>query len=92
MKYYKMKNFRCFEVKYLGPTNTMGSRIKISEEKFGGGKISITIPYDYNYNDIGEIAYNHLKKLGFTIKFRSCLKNVDLLFSNNWGLAWIDLK
>jgi hypothetical protein len=32
--------------KYLGPTNTLGSRIKAS----GGGK-SVTVPYDYGLGD-----------------------------------------
>ena len=48
--YEQVKSFsntRVLNYKYLGPTNTKGSRIKITDKWF---KKSITIPYSYEYS------------------------------------------
>jgi hypothetical protein len=47
------------EVKYLGATNTRGSRVKITSLRFND---SVTIPYDYTYNSIDDIFEAWLKQ------------------------------
>lgn len=46
-------NLHLIAVKYLGPTNTKGSRIKMTSLRFGD---SVTIPYGYEYNNARDIA------------------------------------
>jgi hypothetical protein len=57
-----MKNLHLLKIKYLGPTNFRGSRIRIKSERFNQ---SITVSWDYSANSSAEIAINHLQKLGF---------------------------
>lgn len=57
-------NFNCFEIKYLGATNTMGSRVKITSKRF---KQTATISYDHALNNIEDMAAVYLEKLGFHI-------------------------
>lgn len=59
-----MKNLHILKVKYLGPTNFKGSRVRITSEWFNQ---SVTIPYDYSANDCVEVAANFLKNAGFEI-------------------------
>lgn len=54
------KRVHLIEVKYLGATNTRGSRVKVSSLRFND---SVTIPYDYSYNNIAEIFEAWLKEL-----------------------------
>lgn len=76
---------RAFKIKYISATNTCGSRVKIidlhrSHEK----QISKTISYDYEYNNIWEIATNYLNKLGIKVLYRGGSKNEDFLLSDNF--------
>ena len=48
-EYYKVKNYRCISVKFLGPTNFNGARIKIFEEDRDGKKVSRIFSYNYKY-------------------------------------------
>ena len=57
-------NFHCLEVKYLGATNTLGSRVKITSSRF---KQSTIISYDHALNNIEEMAAAYLEKHGFNI-------------------------
>lgn len=41
------KNYHLLTVKYLGPTNSRGSRVKISSDRF---EDSITIGYNHSFN------------------------------------------
>lgn len=50
-----MTNLHAIEVKYLGPTNTLGSRVKLTSLRF---KDSVIIDYDYSKNSIVEMAIN----------------------------------
>ncbi len=58
------KNYRGFEVKYIGPTNILGSRFKVTDTR---RKESVTFPYDYNYNTILDMALNYLKERGIKV-------------------------
>ena len=59
-----MKNVNVIKVKYLGATNTKGSRVKIVSDRF---KSSVTLGYNYEFNSALEIACDYLTKLGFDV-------------------------
>ena len=59
-----MNNYHIIEVKYLGPTNTKGSRIKLTSSRFNQ---SVTIPYDYRFNNASDIAVDWLKTNGHPV-------------------------
>lgn len=46
------------DVKYFGPSNTKGARVKLTDLRFDE---SITIPWDYTYNTALGVALNYLK-------------------------------
>jgi hypothetical protein len=76
-----MENLHLFEIKYFGPTDTKGSRIRITSKRF---KQSIIISWDYSANSDTEIAANHLKKLGFEIIGQSNCTTENYLISNTF--------
>ena len=59
-----MKNFHIFNIKYLGPTNFLGSRVSIYSPRF---KERVIIDYDYSLNSIQEMAKAFLESKGFNI-------------------------
>jgi hypothetical protein len=52
-------NFHLITVKRLGATNEKGTRVKITSELFAHD--SITLPYNYEYDTVKDIAINKLK-------------------------------
>lgn len=82
---YKIQNLRAFEVKYLGPTNNNGSRIKITDTR---NKISIIISYDYEANNATETALKYLNSIGFRIVTKVCLERTDLLLTDDFTTAF----
>lgn len=61
---FNLPNYRAFDLKYLGPTNNRGSRVKISDPRFEKSKI---IPYNHEFNNIGDMALDYLQRIGFEI-------------------------
>lgn len=59
-----ISNYHILTVKYLGPSNVNGSRIKIISERF---KESKTIGYDHECNSAREGAEKWLLNHGFNI-------------------------
>ena len=59
-----MENLHAFTIKYLGPTNTKGSRVKITSERFEQSK---TFAYNYTYSNIVDMAEEYLQKFGFNL-------------------------
>lgn len=57
-----MKNFHLIEAKYLGPSNTRGSKVKITSLRFNS---SITESYSYQFGSTKDQAAETLKNLGF---------------------------
>ncbi len=56
--------YRGFIVKHLGPTNFLGERIKIIDDRFNQ---SVTIGYKYDAgNSMGQ-AMSYLKESGFSV-------------------------
>ena len=79
-----MKAFRAFEVKYIGATNTKGSRVRITDYRFNE---SVTIPYDYTYSDSVDIAIMFLRLKGIEICGQSeHSKIAGLLFTENFEI------
>lgn len=60
-----MKSFHLIEVKYIGASNTQGSRTKITSLRFPND--SITVRHDYEYNSIKDHAIDLLNSFGFKI-------------------------
>ena len=54
---YKLNNLRGFKVKYLGATNFLGSRVKITDTRHNK---SVTLSYDYSIGDIVKQAIKYL--------------------------------
>lgn len=62
MKNYN--NFHCFDVKYLGATNTKGSRVKITSRR---QRRAVTISFMHELNSIEDMAATYLEGQGFNI-------------------------
>jgi len=54
-------HFRGIQVKYYGPTNYRGSRIKLYDTRH---KMTVWLSYSYKYGDIKSQAIDHLLKQG----------------------------
>ena len=60
-----MNNQHLIQVKYLGPTNTSGSKVKLTSLRFPGD--SLTMSYDYKYGNTLTQGIEVLKKLGYKL-------------------------
>lgn len=59
-----MQNFHAIHVRYIGPTDTRGARIKLKSKRF---EQSVTIDRDYSYHLSIDQAAEYLKSKGFTL-------------------------
>lgn len=59
-----MENFHLIEARYMGPTNTRGSRVKLVSARF---EQSVTVPYNYEFNNARDIAIDYLQKQGHNV-------------------------
>jgi len=77
-----VKNLRGFEVKYLGATNTKGSRMKLTDLRFNKSKY---VYRSYNYMNGKQDCIDYLNKIGIKVLF-SCesKNNTDILLSDNF--------
>jgi hypothetical protein len=76
-----MKNYHAVMVKYLGATNTKGSRVKLTSDRFGQ---SVVINYDYNMSDIADMAVVWLADHGFDVIGHAETKNGYVIFSGTF--------
>jgi hypothetical protein len=76
-----MQNLRTFEIKYLGPTNSQGSRVRIKDLRFGTSK---TIQYDYEFNNSSDVANEYLKSKSINCEFASEGKDCMYLHTTNF--------
>lgn len=78
-----MKNYRMFTVKYIGASNTKGSRVKIVDTRF---KKSVTVSYDHKFNRAADIGLDYLVKRGITISGESEDETTNLhhFFTDNF--------
>jgi len=58
------RNYHVIKVKYMGPTNYSGSRVKLISERFEDSK---TLQYDHSFNSALDIADDWLSKNGYDI-------------------------
>lgn len=65
-------------VKYLGPTNTLGSRVKLSFPRYGKALI---IPYDYTLSRCEDMAIQHLRSLGVECEYSSHLSQNEQILT-----------
>ena len=82
-------NYRMFEVRFLGPTYTSGSRVKITDLRFEESK---TIPYGYEYNSTYEVAQAYLKSRGIKLSGKAEGPNGYFMWSNNFEVSIKDKK
>ncbi len=63
-----LKNLQSMKIKFMSATNTRGSRVKIIDERF---EESITLSYDYEYNNSIDLAIDYLESKGFNLVGRT---------------------
>jgi hypothetical protein len=56
-----MVRHRAFDVRFMGPTNTLGARIRIRDLRRDD---KVVIPYDYACGDVLEQGVGYLKSIG----------------------------
>jgi len=56
-----MTRHRAFDVRFMGPTNTLGARIRIRDLRRDD---RVVIPYDYACGDVLEQGSAYLKSIG----------------------------
>jgi len=60
-----LKNYQLITVKYIGATNTRGSRVKLTDTRFNNK--SKYIPFNYSLNNINDMAAEYLTEQGFLL-------------------------
>ena len=83
-----IKHLRAFIVRYLGPTNTRGSRVKITDKRNDRHK---TIPYRYTTDSALETAIEYLGERGFNVVAYGDIGNANVVLCDNWGNEFIKL-
>lgn len=84
-----MKNLKAFEVKYLGPTNTQGSRVQIIDVLRNERK---TFSWNYEYNYALDQAINIFKNSDIEIVATSELKNSYVILVEDFKTSVKKLK
>jgi len=77
----KTTNYHVISVKYLGPTNFSGSRVKLTSKRFEKSRI---ISYDYSLNGTLEIAEEFLTQEGFNIIGHAEFGDMYLIISDTF--------
>jgi hypothetical protein len=76
-----MKNYHILTVKYLGPTNYRGSRVRITSERFNQ---SVILSYDYQFNTAYEQAETYLTGRGFNVLGHGEGKNTMFIITDTF--------
>lgn len=76
-----LKNTHALFIKYHGATNNGGSRVSITSDRF---KERVYISYDYQYNNIYDMAQNYLESIGFNLIGISETKDGYILLSDTF--------
>lgn len=72
--------YRAIKIKYLKPTNTKGSRIKLTDERFNQSK---TIEYRSNRGDTLDQSHAFLASRGYDIVGHAEMANYYIIFVDN---------
>ena len=78
-----MKTYRSFEINYIPITNTQGTRVSIKDLRFNKRKI---IPYNYEFNNIYQIAEAYLAGIGIECIGVSETPQGYILFTTNFTI------
>ena len=89
-----VSNYRQIKVKYIGPTNTRGSRVCIYEPKrYNNDKTEkVYLSYDYSTGCIQQQAYNYLVSKGFKIVAKASELENYIFLADNWADEFRELK
>ena len=91
MDYYSIKNTRAIEVKFLGPTNYRGARIKLTDN-YNDKKESTIFSYCYKIGNVLQQAVNILESNGAKIVCRASTKHSYILNIDNWSNEFININ
>ena len=94
MKTHEIPNLRQIKVKYIPPTNYRGSRVCIYEpRRYNNDKTNrVYLCYDYEVGCIQQQAINYLTERGFNIVSRASELENYMLYADNWGENFIEIK
>lgn len=80
----QINNLKGIEIKYLGATNSRGSRVKLTDNLLGTSK---TICYNYKYNNIVDIAAEYLENKGINVTGMCETKNGYMLLTDSFAIS-----
>lgn len=91
---HEIQNLRQIKVKFVGATNSRGSRIKIYESpRYNDEKEqSKMFSYDYAVGNVEQQAFNILEANGFNIVARCSEFNNYVILCDNWGDEFKQIK
>jgi hypothetical protein len=78
-----LKNLRSLDVKFYGPTNYLGARVRIRDLR-GIIKKPLWISYSYDHNNAHDDARAHLESLGWSFVGQSMLPETNLLLTDDF--------
>ena len=78
-----MKTYRAFEIKYVSATDRTGTRVSIKDLRFNKSK---RIPYNYEFNNIYQIAEAYLSEIGIECIGVSETPQGYILFTTNFTI------
>ena len=78
-----VNNMRAIKVKFLPPTNTRGTRIKLTEQRFQNTD-NITLSFDYEIGNGTKQAIKYLQEKGINLIGKAELKKETIFFSDSW--------
>lgn len=75
-----MRTFHAIEIKYLGPTDYRGGRMKLYSARF---KTAVTLSRDYSFDGLAQ-AERYLERAGFQLAGYSETKDGDVILSTTF--------
>lgn len=88
-EFYQLPNYRQITITFMGPTNTLGARVKI-QDKYQHDEVVLS--YDYAIGSIAEQGMQYLLSKGFNPVCRCSTDTEDIILCNNWGSEFVELK
>ena len=76
-----MQNLHAIKVKYLAPTDHKGSGFKMTSDRF---EQSVTESYNYQYNNVVDMAVDWLESNGFEVVGTSEAKNGFIVLTSTF--------
>ena len=80
----RITNYRMFEVKYVGATNSNNSRVNIKDLRFNKSK---TINYNYELSNIHDMAQQYLESKGIELVGKAESKNGYLMWTSDFNIT-----